>query len=785
MNRLTSLLFCVIPLSVSAITVQEGMLKLNISDTDGQTDIYRNEVLLISKNHAVFKIDESEYSAPSLTFTGATVSDYSDLFGLGKRVDLVYTNENPKLKATHTYYLYSGQNYLLTELKVEAPDVIASNYMSPLTTTESTAFLPAENGTNVALIVPYDNDCWVAYDSKVFRVGSTYTSYEAGCLYSTKNNNGLVLGSIEHDNWKTGVVSKVNTPNSITSLIVYGGISDNYSGKTPTTRDQLPHGKVKGTTVKSPKVMFGYFDDWRDGMEVYGELNAVVTPKRVWDKGTPFGWNSWGNAMSDVSYAIASSVSAFFADKLAPEFTNDSTVYIGLDSYWTNITAQNRRRFIKECKERGQRPGIYWTPFVDWGGNMNKDVEGTNGKYKYGDIVLKINGQPAQFPGGNKGWALDPTHIGTKMRIDYYIDQWIKDGYEFLKIDFMTHGTFEADSWYDPEVTTGIQAYNQGMKYLSDRIGDKMYVNLSIAPLFPAQYANGRRFACDTYGTMNDTKYALNALTHSWWTDRFYCYNDPDYMVFGKFTGNGEYPSGRTYTLHSPGENRARFTSVVTTGLCLLGDDFLNCTEEARVRAQSIVKNEEINRIGKIGKSFRPIVNDYWGTGQADAFMHRVADTLYVAAYHFTTSPTQKVFNLKYSDLGLAESVVYTVHELWTDKKEMTDKTANILTLKVPRSDARVFKIYPGTISSVEEAVADKDTKIYPNPCHDELYINKLNNENNCDYDVYSIAGEKLISLDDFGGDVIDVNPLAPGSYILVSTDTVTRNRFVASFIKE
>ena len=165
--------------------------------------------------------------------------------------------------------------------------------------------------------------------------------------------------------------------------------------------------------------------------------------------------------------------------------------------------------------------------------------------------------------------------------------------------------------------------------------------------------------------------------------------------------------------------------------------------------------------------------------------MHRVADTLYVAAYHFTTSPTQKVFDLKYSDLGLAEGVVYTVHELWTDKKEMTDKTTNILTLKVPRSDARGFKIYPGTISSVEEAVADKDTKIYPNPCHDELYINKLNNENNCDYDVYSIAGEKLISLADFGGDVIDVNPLAPGSYILVSTDTVTRDRFVASFIKE
>lgn len=95
MNRLTSLLFCVIPLSVSAITVQEGALKLNISDADGQTDIYKNEVLLISKNHAVFKIDETEYPVnTSLTFTGANIKDCSDSFGSGKRVDLVRSRSN-------------------------------------------------------------------------------------------------------------------------------------------------------------------------------------------------------------------------------------------------------------------------------------------------------------------------------------------------------------------------------------------------------------------------------------------------------------------------------------------------------------------------------------------------------------------------------------------------------------------------------------------------------------------------------------------------------------------
>lgn len=787
MNRLITLLCCMASFTASAVTVEEGAWKLDISDKDGQTDIYKNDVLLVSKNHAVFKLDDTEYPVTaSLAFTGANVEIQSDAFGTGKRVEIVYTLENPALTATHIYYLYSEKDYILTELKVESTDVIASNYMSPLTTTETSAFLPEVSGTNVALIVPFDNDAWVRYGSNVFRSGHTYTSYEAGCLYSTENNDGLVLGSIEHDNWKTGVVTKVGSSNKILSLTVYGGISDNYDGTTPTTRDQLPHGKVKGTMVKSPKIMLGYFDDWRDGMETYGELNAIVAPKRAWNKGTPFGWNSWGNAMSDLSYTIASAVSSFFAEKLAPEFSNDGTCYIGLDSYWTNITAQNRRRFVNECKSRGQKPGIYWTPFVDWGGDVNKVVEGTDGKYKYGDIMLKINGKPAEFPGGGKGWALDPTHIGTKMRIDYYIDQWIKDGYEYIKIDFMTHGTFEADSWYDPEITTGIQAYNQGMKYISDKIGDKMYINLSIAPLFPSQYANGRRYACDTYGTINDTKYALNALTHSWWTDRFYCYNDPDYMVFGKFEGNGAYPSGRTYTLYPVGTNRARYTSVVTSGLCLLGDDFLNCSDATRTRAQLIAKNEEINRIGKIGKSFRPVENAAWATGQADAFMYRNGDTLYVAAYHFASSPAQKTIELKYSDLGLSEGTVYTVHELWTDSKEQTAADASVLTLKVPRIDARVYKIYvDNNSSSVCSVAAEKKFSVYPNPCRECLFINKVDCNSSFDYDLYSIMGKKFLSLSDFTGNVIDVNRLPTGSYILVSTDNVTKDRFIAPFIKE
>ena len=47
----------------------------------------------------------------------------------------------------------------------------------------------------------------------------------------------------------------------------------------------------------------------------------------------------------------------------------------------------------------------------------------------------------------------------------------------------MTHGAMEADRWYNPEIKTGIQGYNYGMKLLNQYFGD-MYINLSISPVF-------------------------------------------------------------------------------------------------------------------------------------------------------------------------------------------------------------------------------------------------------------------------------------------------------------
>ena len=67
------------------------------------------------------------------------------------------------------------------------------------------------------------------------------------------------------------------------------------------TRDTLQHGKLKGKTVKSPKVMVGIFDDWRTGMEEYALANARIAPAPEWKQGTPFGWNSWGSIQQHIN----------------------------------------------------------------------------------------------------------------------------------------------------------------------------------------------------------------------------------------------------------------------------------------------------------------------------------------------------------------------------------------------------------------------------------------------------------------------------------------------------
>ena len=212
---------------------------------------------------------------------------------------------------------------------------------------------------------------------------------------------------------------------------------------------------------------------------------------------------------------------------------------------WTpagnRLSDKQLKQFVKHCRANHQEAGIYFTPFTAWGVKGDDTVPGTT--YKYKDIFLYAHGREQHIA---SGVALDPTHLGTQKLIRATLNRFKKVGFKYVKADFLNYGALGADRFYDPRVTTGIQAYNEGMKYISRALGKNMYSNLSIAPLFPSQYANSRRIGCDAFGSIGDTEYTLNSLTYGWWLDGVYDFNDPDEIVLDGF---------------SEGENRARVTS--------------------------------------------------------------------------------------------------------------------------------------------------------------------------------------------------------------------------------
>ena len=696
---------------VDALTVSLGKWRLDVDNSTGKANIYQSDVLLIPNSQCAFKIGNTSYLQEQLVIQSVTQTDINDEFGSGKLVSILSNTADAVLTITHHYYLYIDKDYLLTDFTVESANLLSSNYMSPVFSTTASIFLTANN--NRTLIVPYDNDKWVRYNSVNF--GTPTTSYEVGAIYNKTTRQGLIIGSIEHSLWKTGIKTITNTTNSLLRLEAFGGITSTE------TRDLLVHGSVKGTKIKSPKILIGYFSDWRTGMETYADVNAIVTPRLTWKGKKPFGWNSWGVLQSGVSYKNATEVSDYISTRLETNnFSNDNTVYIGLDSYWDNLSISDLINFVKYCKARGQKAGIYWAPFVDWGKDPNRAVEGAPGYY-YRDIYLYANGKPQELDGA---YAIDPTHPASKLRAELFLNRFKMEGFEYLKLDFMTHGSLEADSHYDPAIFTGIQAYNQGMQHIVNYLGNSMYLNLSISPLFPANYANGRRIACDSYSSITETEYTLNSLTYGWWLDHVYSYNDADHVVLKGVT---------------EGENRARVTSSVITGIFTIGDDFSTTgLQEGKDKANLFLNNQEVNRISQLCKAFKPVESGT-GTDAADMFVNSYADTTYVALFNYGTNSKSVLFD--FNRLGLKSGTTFEMKEVWRD---VTVDHSDSWSETLPGRDVKLFKIYPKTNTGTPQVNVNSVFSISPNPCTGKLDVKFTNGQIIKNITIYSSIGARV-----------------------------------------
>jgi alpha-galactosidase len=525
-----------------------------------------------------------------------------------------------------------------------------------------------------ALTVPFDNDSFTfSYDA--MPINNTAMSYEVSAFYDNTSRNGLVVGSVTHDTWKTGVYFQ-GASNKLNVLNVFGGETSSD------TRDVLPHGLVTGNTISSPTVFVGFGMDWRMVMEAYADANAAMAPKLPWSAGVPFGWNSWYAYTTSVNYSNVTAVSDFIKNNLQTNnFDNNGVVYINLDSFWSNLSDAQLQQFANHCHTNGQKAGIYWTPFVYWGtaaqGSNTLMTGSTN--YTWSDAYLRSPDGSVLTNDG--GIAIDPTHPGFKQLAGYYMNYFTTKGFDYLKLDFLTHGALEGVH-YDTNVTTGIQAYNQGMQYLTQQNNGRMFLNESIAPIFPYQYAHSRRIYCDASTSITDTANTMQAVSYGWWINgRLYQYNDPDMMKFAGGTAN---------------ENQSRLINCAIAGTVFLNSDDLASTAGQNL-AQTCLTNEAMDEVARAGISFLPVEGNT-GTNATDTFVRQDGSTWYVAVFNYATNAVNKSLNL--ARLGI--SATYTAVDLWSGTS--TTVSGTTWNISLGARQAKLFRLGSGATSAAGPA---------------------------------------------------------------------------------
>lgn len=687
--------FMACPALVSAqYDINDGAWKITWNPSQKQLTYSQNGKDLVRGAYVeILDAEEQALRSDKYPTVNLKKESVNDAFGAGTKYTYTYSGLAGEENIEQNIYIYPGKNYILVDAALVATSgTTRTHRIAPIVSETTNTVLPTD-GRNVVYDMPHDNDNWLGYSAYPFSVGKTNTSCEVSAVYDVNSRNGLIIGSIEHDNWKSGITIAPSGNNRFSKLEVYAGdvsirTNDINDGVHEGRPSLYKHGSISGQKVSSPRYFFGLYNDWRDGLEELGEATATLAPKLPWDKGTIFAWQSWGGMEARVNYEGVMDVCDFYIKQLMPKkfYNENGECYMILDSFWDRLSPEQLRQFADYCKAHNMHPGIYHTPFSYWGTEEQaaqyRPYEGS--QWTWADISLRANGKLRKIT----SIALDPTHPGTieynRRKFEFFRNL----GFEYIKLDFINNGTLEADSYYDKNVTTGMQAYTYGMKYVLEMAGD-MFVDLSIAPVFPAM-AHARRISCDCWGEMDNSQYCLNSLGMAWWLDRVYPYNDPDNLVLHRSADDGE--------------RRIRYTSGVMSGVVMLGDNFALVgdtlgTQTQRDYALKFATNDEVNEVGRQGRSFRPVEGSLdvpfnrWNKIFYNVDREFVLDTddaLYYAVFNYDKNKEYGKA-ADFGRIGIDAANVKSIKELWTGQK--VSFAGNGFQVTVPKGDVCLYRI--------------------------------------------------------------------------------------------
>ena len=500
------------------------------------------------------------------------------------------------------------------------------------------------------LLVPYDNDMWMRYETVALRAGRR--SYDVTVLLKEDTREGLLIGAMDFDVWKNAVACP-GMDARILEARCGQGASDEGS------HDYNPHGVLEGREVHSSRFRIAYGPDWRALLEAYADALGAERRPRMWDQGVPFGFNSYAGLAMTLNAQNFGDSCTFVRDRLMPGgFENHGETYLNLDGGWQRVAEEDRLRIRDDLHSHGQKAGIYDAPFACFW-PLDREIPMMPG-HTFSEIVLR-NDRGEPLPRIDRAVPYDVTHPLWLEWTEKKARQFIDWGYDYLKIDFLSHAGMEGVH-YDPEIRTGRQALAYGYRVLErlydeKKIGRPFFLSLSIAPLFPYGYGNARRFSCDAFGLSEDVEYVLNAQTYSWWTGgRLYQFNDPDHIVLQ-----------RSFCMlrdSTEGEARARYTSAVIAGsVMLLSEDYSR--PGTRERTERIAGNAAVNAVARSGVVFRPV--DAAGGSACPVFTARIGGGTYVALFAWKERPETVTVDLKRA--GLPEGVY---EDLWTGTRTET-----------------------------------------------------------------------------------------------------------------